>query len=242
MSNALDRLLNSSSEPQAEYSLEEQMASAIANTEEEDDDFSDMSDAAKKAFFGGGATEITFSEPQEPVIPQEQPVQQPTTPPLTQFINQQVTQTQEVKQEPIKQETVQPQPTFAQPMTQMLDDEEDEGETYSEPIAPQVTEPVAPPPQQQVQPVVEQPKKKAGRPPKKAPVVEQPRVEQPTVVRQEVKQETQVANSIIDDMFIPVMNQLAKDLIDNLKQNDYKISRFNTSQMEILYNYMYTKF
>ena len=48
--------------------------------------------------------------------------------------------------------------------------------------------------------------------------------------------------STFNEMFIPVMNQLAKDLIDILCQNDFKISRFDSKQMKILYDYMYTKF
>ena len=57
-----------------------------------------------------------------------------------------------------------------------------------------------------------------------------------------MNQSTTNMDNNFSDMFIPVMNQLAKDLIDNLKQNKYKIARFDDKQMQILLNYMYTKF
>lgn len=55
-------------------------------------------------------------------------------------------------------------------------------------------------------------------------------------------QETTTNTQVVDDLFIPVMNQLAKDLIDQLKKDGYKIARFDDKNMKILYDYMYTKF
>jgi hypothetical protein len=42
--------------------------------------------------------------------------------------------------------------------------------------------------------------------------------------------------------FNPIMDQLAKDVIDDLRMNKYKISRFDNSTMELVFAYMYNKF
>lgn len=42
--------------------------------------------------------------------------------------------------------------------------------------------------------------------------------------------------------FNPIMDQLAKDVIDDLRMNKYKISRFDNSTMELVFAYMYSKF
>ena len=40
----------------------------------------------------------------------------------------------------------------------------------------------------------------------------------------------------------PIMDQLAKDLIDVLRHNKYKINRFDDATMSIVFDYMYQKF
>lgn len=40
----------------------------------------------------------------------------------------------------------------------------------------------------------------------------------------------------------PVFDQLVKDLIDDLRQNHYKINRFDDKSMNIIFNYMHSKF
>ena len=40
----------------------------------------------------------------------------------------------------------------------------------------------------------------------------------------------------------PIMDQLAKDIIDDLRKRNYKISRFDDSMMELIFAYMYNKF
>lgn len=40
----------------------------------------------------------------------------------------------------------------------------------------------------------------------------------------------------------PVFDQLVKDLIDDLRQNHYKINRFDDKSMDIIFNYMHSKF
>ena len=42
--------------------------------------------------------------------------------------------------------------------------------------------------------------------------------------------------------FNPIMDQLAKDVIDDLRKRNYKISRFDDSTMELVFAYMYKKF
>lgn len=46
----------------------------------------------------------------------------------------------------------------------------------------------------------------------------------------------------IDTQSNPVFDQVAKDIIDTLRQNKFKINRFDDKSMEMIYNYMYTKF
>lgn len=104
-------------------------------------------------------------------------------------------------------------------------------QSYTAPIQPEpmTTTPVTPTPVQQVESVSEPEEKKEkptrGRPKKHtgAPVEHS-------------------NNPIEDTLFVPIMDQLAKDLIDDLIKNDYKISRFTTEQMKIVYDYMYNKF
>lgn len=40
----------------------------------------------------------------------------------------------------------------------------------------------------------------------------------------------------------PVLDQLAKDVIDDLRSKCYKINRFDDKSMEMIFNYMYNKF
>ena len=48
--------------------------------------------------------------------------------------------------------------------------------------------------------------------------------------------------SLSNSTFNPIMDQLAKDVIDDLRKSKYKISRFDNDTMEIVFNYMYNKF
>lgn len=49
-------------------------------------------------------------------------------------------------------------------------------------------------------------------------------------------------NEVLSNAFNPIMDQLAKDVIDDLRKSKYKISRFDNNTMEIVFNYMYSKF
>lgn len=90
-------------------------------------------------------------------------------------------------------------------------------------------------------PIIEEKKaSRRGRKPK-IHTVEDKRMEDNRTIEPQINNITH-DQSTFNEMFIPVMNQLAKDLIDILCQNDFKISRFDSKQMKILYDYMYTKF
>lgn len=222
MSDALERLFSSDNNDK-EYSLEEQMASAELNSAEENEDFfMDMSDAAKKAFFGGGSTEVTLDDNSN-----EQQNNVRATPVMETPIAE-----EPIKEEPIIQPTNRTLSNFMQNSMNNV--------PQNEPIV--VQEP-------QIEPIVEQ-----------EPIIvqentntiveEKPKDVKPKrrISRQSTKETRVESNNFgsqdsdFNAMFIPVMNQLAKDLIDNLRQNNYKIARFNDEQMKILYNYMYTKF
>lgn len=223
MSDALERLFNSNAN-QEQYSLEEQMASAEKNAAEENDDFiSDMSEDARRAFFGKGATEITLDTPVEQ--PNEQPVVQPMNSPIKQFVTQQMEQPQIIPQS-------EPE-TFSKPVYSQQTVETPK-ETFND--VPEEMNVIAP----------EQPKKRAGRPPKKTVEntnVSQPKLEPKVESKVEPKIESKPQTDIgFNNIFVPMMNQLAKDLIDDLRKNKYKIARFDDTNMEILFNYMYSKF
>jgi hypothetical protein len=49
-------------------------------------------------------------------------------------------------------------------------------------------------------------------------------------------------DATVNDLFVPIMNQLAKNLIDELIKSNYKMTSFNNEQMKILFDYMYNKF
>lgn len=76
---------------------------------------------------------------------------------------------------------------------------------------------------------VEKPKRKAGRPKKSENI----NTHQSTPNIQDNQQ---------SDNYNPIMNQLVKDLIDNLRKDKYKINRFDNQTMEIIYQYIYEKF
>lgn len=59
-----------------------------------------------------------------------------------------------------------------------------------------------------------------------------------TLVENKPTVETTTSNA----EFNPIMDQLAKDVIDDLRMNKYKISRFDNSTMELVFAYMYNKF
>ena len=223
MADALDRLFSTNKDTKQEetYTLEEQMKSAEANEAEEAEDFfSDMSLGAKQAFFGSGVQEVTLDTPSEPPISVQPP--QPMTPNIP--MQQEMPQIQE------KQPTVEPKPTVSQEPQEPSTNPINPPKTESSPIQTTTNESVV----EEEKEV--KAKKKPGRPPRKTPPQET--VAEPVVKTETVSQ----PSSFMDDMFIPLMDQLAKDLIDELRANDYKIARFNSTQMNILYNYMYSKF
>ena len=76
---------------------------------------------------------------------------------------------------------------------------------------------------------VEKPKRKAGRPKKSENI----NTNQSTPIIQDNQH---------SDNYNPIMNQLVKDLIDNLRKDKYKINRFDNQTMEIIYQYIYEKF
>lgn len=198
MADALDRLFSSNTSEQPNYSLEEQMA----YDESQEDLFRDMSDEAKNAFFGGGAKEITFDEPEDTSISND----------LAEHITSQDDTTFSENVTEVNESEI--QPTYnPEPMP----------EPVARTVQPTISEPITTESEQ-----TEKPKRKYNRRNKDEDT--------------NMNQSTTNMDNNFSDMFIPVMNQLAKDLIDNLKQNKYKIARFDDKQMQILLNYMYTKF
>lgn len=73
--------------------------------------------------------------------------------------------------------------------------------------------------------------KKAGRPRKNT------KVESKTV-----SEDTTASPTGFDDAFNPIMNQIAKDIIEDLKKSGYTIGNFNNSQMRIIFDYICKKF
>lgn len=55
-------------------------------------------------------------------------------------------------------------------------------------------------------------------------------------------QASQVQSDSTNVSFNPILDQLAKDVIDELRAKHYKINRFDDSSMEMIFNYMYNKF
>lgn len=72
--------------------------------------------------------------------------------------------------------------------------------------------------------------KRAGRPRKNT------KVESKTV------SEDTISSTEFDDAFNPIMNQIAKDIIEDLKKNGYTIGNFNNSQMRIIFDYICKRF
>lgn len=61
------------------------------------------------------------------------------------------------------------------------------------------------------------------------------------------KREKTDTNTNLDDLVIckslnPILDQLSKDLIDELMSKHYKLNRFNEESMNMLFKYMYSKF
>lgn len=50
------------------------------------------------------------------------------------------------------------------------------------------------------------------------------------------------SNVRVDYSSNPVFDQVAKDLIDDLRNSKYKINRFDDKSMEMIFDYMYNKF
>ena len=51
------------------------------------------------------------------------------------------------------------------------------------------------------------------------------------------------SNAILsNNAYDPIMDQIAKDVIDDLRKSNYKISRFDDATMKIVFDYMYRKF
>ncbi len=67
-------------------------------------------------------------------------------------------------------------------------------------------------------------------------------VKKPRRKRRTKESEPTASSSIPNDAFNPIMDQLAKDVIDDLRKSKYKINRFDNNTMEIVFNYMYNKF
>lgn len=214
MSNdALDRLFNNN-KVQEKYSLEQQMESADENAAEENDDFlSGMSPQSMRALTER-VTEVTLDESKEDAAME---VNEP---------------------EPIG--------NVVEPLPIQKSD------------SPKSVEPVSPPP---VSPLTQHITSSAVKPVEEEKVVEdikeQPIKEEP--IKEEVEEEVvkskrgrkkkadqPVADDenyeSFNDLFNPVMDQLAKDLIDDLIWSKHKIGRFNDKQMKILFDYMYSKF
>lgn len=51
-----------------------------------------------------------------------------------------------------------------------------------------------------------------------------------------------VVNDAKDNASNPVFDQVAKDLIDDLRKRNYKINRFDDKSMAMIFDYMYSKF
>ena len=204
--------LNNSNQSHIQYSVDEQMMSADKQNEE--DDFLTMSDSAKSIL----SKHILNSEPEMPKSDVQ--VEMPTE--LAQESSSEVTtQTQaithNINQQPVEQAT---------PISQEVSQNESQvvNSMNNTPIETPISK---------VTPIETQ--EESINTPTPTPTR---RGRKPNNKMQENLQNTNNLN----DIFIPVMNQLAKDLIDILKKSDYKIARFNSEQMKILYDYMYTKF
>jgi len=204
--------LNNSNQSHIQYSVDEQMMSADKQNEE--DDFLTMSDSAKSIL----SKHILNSEPEMPKSDVQ--VEMPTE--LAQESSSEVTtQTQvitpNINQQPVEQAT---------PISQEVSQNESQvvNSMNNTPIETPISK---------VTPIEIQ--EESINTPTPTPTR---RGRKPNNKMQENLQNTNNLN----DIFIPVMNQLAKDLIDILKKSDYKIARFNSEQMKILYDYMYTKF
>jgi len=211
--SALDRL-NNSNQSHIQYSVDEQMMSADKQNEE--DDFLTMSDSAKSIL----SKHILNSESEIPTSDVQ--VEMPTE--LAQESSSEVTtQTQaithNINQQPVEQAT---------PISQEVSQNESQvvNSMNNTPIETPISK---------VTPIETQEESINTPTPTPTPTR---RGRKPNNKMQENLQNTNNLN----DIFIPVMNQLAKDLIDILKKSDYKIARFNSEQMKILYDYMYTKF
>ena len=204
--------LNNSNQSHIQYSVDEQMMSADKQNEE--DDFLTMSDSAKSIL----SKHILNSESEIPTSDVQ--VEMPTE--LAQESSSEVTtQTQaithNINQQPVEQAT---------PISQEVSQNESQvvNSMNNTPIETPISK---------VTPIEIQ--EESINTPTPTPTR---RGRKPNNKMQENLQNTNNLN----DIFIPVMNQLAKDLIDILKKSDYKIARFNSEQMKILYDYMYTKF
>jgi 5-hydroxyisourate hydrolase-like protein (transthyretin family) len=204
--------LNNSNQSHVQYSVDEQMMSADKQNEE--DDFLTMSDSAKSIL----SKHILNSEPEIPTSDVQ--VEMPT----------------ELAQESQSEVTTQPQAINSTPIINQPTVEQ------TTPISQEVSQNESPVVNSMNNTPIETPT------PKVTPVETQEEpISTPTQTRRGRKpnnkmQENLQNTSSLNDIFIPVMNQLAKDLIDILKKSDYKIARFNSEQMKILYDYMYTKF
>lgn len=213
--SALDRL-NNSNQSHVQYSVDEQMMSADKQNEE--DDFLTMSDSAKSIL----SKHILNSEPE--MSTSDVQVEMPTE--LAQESQQESIQPQIVPNQPVAENTNIVQP----PIEQTTPISQEVSQTESQVVHSMNNTPIETPT------------------PKVTPIeTQEESVNTPTPTRRGRKPNNKMQENLqntnnLNDIFIPVMNQLAKDLIDILKKSDYKIARFNSEQMKILYDYMYTKF
>lgn len=247
--SALDRLYNSvNQQPQEEYSLEEQMLSADENTAEENTNFLNGMSSNSREALNKKIREVTLDTPAEPTMQSN----------LTESVLQQAALNESEEEigldmpnmtpeQPIKPQTIAPNPVQAVLSSVMsantdntnIDTNDtnttdttdiDTNDDVEESTESKVTENDSVEEPTQLHSVKEtntKTKKHPGRP------------------RKEV---TKMDNNIntndttVNDLFVPIMNQLAKNLIDELIKSNYKMTSFNNEQMKILFDYMYNKF
>lgn len=224
--SALDRLNNSNQPHAIQYSVDDRLKAA--ESMQNKDDFLTMSDDAKSILSKHILGSDDFSMPED--IQMTTPEETETNPQVDTFEQPNESTEPEVAQVNTTPEDNSPKvsPIIQQAIDQTTPISQEVSQTESTVVNPIETNSITNESSEQVIETPEVPintptPSKRGRKPNKM---------------QEVSQNS----TMLNEMFIPVMNQLAKDLIDQLKKTDYKIARFNSEQMKILYDYMYTKF
>ena len=232
--SALDRLYSSMNQPQEEYSLEEQLLSADENTAEENTNFlTGMSSSSREAL-NKKIREVTLDTPAEPTMQSN----------LTESVLQQAALNEseeeigldmpnKTPEQPIIPQTITPNPVQAVLSSVMSTDTDTtdtnydvEESTESEVVAENdsVKEPTQLHNVEETNTIT---KKRPGRPRKEV---------------SKMDNNIHTNDATVNDLFVPIMNQLAKNLIDELIKSNYKMASFNKEQMKILFDYMYNKF